>query len=246
MNTSIRSVSKYLLTNIVNFFYPPTCLVCNTLLSTLHPEVCSSCKKSIISDSKKRRRCRRCSINKKVGVCTCRTGWEHAFQSIYALCDFNETTRTVIHNIKYRGMKSTAVAMGELAPHILPDDYFDGYDCMIPVPLYFLRRFSRGYNQAEYFGKGVVNAIKDAPPLVTTILSRKRHTKTQTKLDKTARNKNLNKAFQINPSQKEFLQGKCCILLDDVVTTGATADCCATELLNSGAKEVKVLSIARA
>jgi len=117
-------------------------------------------------------------------------------------------------------------------------------DYIVPVPLHWLRKYKRGYNQAEWFARGIIGD-RNKPVLITSGLYRKRKTRTQVKLDKAERQKNVQGAFGITNSLKQIIKGKDILLVDDVITTGATTAACAETLLEGGCKKVRVLSLAR-
>ncbi len=109
------------------------------------------------------------------------------------------------------------------------------------IPLHKFRLFKRKYNQAVLLAK----ELSKLSNLFYTpfAIKRLRHTIPQAGLSLKQREKNLKKAFRMDG--KEIIKDKVVILIDDVVTTGATARSCSQEILNSGAKEVRVLSLAR-
>jgi ComF family protein len=148
--------------------------------------------------------------------------------------------------VKYGGMSHLAFEIGRLCLPGIPEDYFDGIDYLIAVPLHRMRLRQRGYNQAWWFAKGVIDRREmQGAVLLENVLVRRRNTRTQTKLDKEARKKNLEGAFEVMESGAGLVKDKAIVLVDDVITTGATMAACANELLKAGCKSVKVLSLAR-
>jgi ComF family protein len=148
-----------------------------------------------------------------------------------------------MHNIKYRGKKRLAYDMGYHFANLLPEVFLESFDIAIPIPLYWTRKLSRGYNQAEYFGRGILDGAGSRVSLHADIVKRVRSTGTQTKLDKTSRKQNMSDAFKIVTT--ELLKGKHVLLFDDVVTTGATVNACSRALLAHGCASVKVCALAR-
>jgi len=144
------------------------------------------------------------------------------------------------------GMGRLALDLGRIFGQRVPATFWDSMDVVIPVPLHPLRQLRRGYNQAERFAAGVVTA--EGIPRLTFLpkaLQRRRNTRTQTKLDKQQRTANLRDAFVVHDDAAEELDGKGVVLVDDVVTTGATSGACTLRLLEVGVREVRVLSLAR-
>ncbi|NLE01556.1 MAG: ComF family protein [Fibrobacter sp.] len=149
-----------------------------------------------------------------------------------------------MHNIKYFSKKQLAFYMGELLSETAPEQLFKDIDLIIPIPLHWLRKQKRGYNQAEWFARGIASKIPHIT-LFTTGIVRKKRTKTQVKLHREDRAKNVRNVFQIKETAASFIRGKAVMLVDDVITTGATTGSCTTTLLNAGCSLVKVLSLAR-
>lgn len=149
-----------------------------------------------------------------------------------------------MHEIKYRGKRTLARYMGTFLSKQLPSLFFSSYDIAIPVPLHWLRRRNRGYNQAEWFARGLLEGT-GRPQLKTGILRRTRRTRTQTQLDRSERRENIAGAFAVTGEGKSAIKGKSLLLIDDVITTGATTSAAASVLLKEGCESVTVLSLAR-
>jgi ComF family protein len=116
-------------------------------------------------------------------------------------------------------------------------------DVIVPVPLHVLRLFARRYNQAAMLALGIGKASNKK--VLLQALHRRKRTPSQGTLHRNERKRNVAGAFAVNPAMKKHLQGKAVLLIDDVLTTGATANACAKVLLAAGAKEVRVLALAR-
>lgn len=119
-------------------------------------------------------------------------------------------------------------------------DIFHGAEVIIPIPLHRLRLFKRKYNQAALLAKELSRLSNLV--YMSFAIKRLRNTKSQSGLSLKQREKNLRKAFSMH--NKAVVKNKVIILVDDVVTTGATVRSCAQEILNCGAREVRVLSLA--
>lgn len=120
----------------------------------------------------------------------------------------------------------------------IPND--DRYDAVVPVPLHWKKRWSRGFNQAELLARPV--AKRRGIPVLNA-LCRRKSTEVQASLTMAARRKNVQGAFLARPGAK--LQGKRILLIDDVMTTGATAGACAMALKRAGAASVTLAVLAR-
>ncbi len=116
-------------------------------------------------------------------------------------------------------------------------------DCIVPIPLHWLRRLQRGFNQAELVAKFLA---KDLGIPCITPLRRNRQTGHQARLDAEGRLRNLRRAFCVPPRLAPQIADRTILLIDDVFTTGATLSAAAEVLLASGAREIAVATIARA
>lgn len=114
---------------------------------------------------------------------------------------------------------------------------------IIPIPLHRWRLLRRRYNQAALLAHGLAREIKQI--CIPDLLLRTRATPTQGHMKASERAKNVSKAFAVNPRHAVKLQGRHVVLIDDVLTTGATVRACADALLKAGAASVNVLTIAR-
>lgn len=117
---------------------------------------------------------------------------------------------------------------------------FNDIDCIIPVPLHFIRRMRRGYNQSEQLSQAVAEVFKC--PVLTRNLYRKRYTSTQTHKNRTERRKNMQNVFGIR--HPEQLSGKHILLIDDVITTGATTTSCFLALSQIPDLRISIASLA--
>ncbi len=113
---------------------------------------------------------------------------------------------------------------------------------LIPVPLHRLRLLQRRFNQSALLAKGLSQVT--GVPAAVTALQRTRRTAAQVSLSQEARLENVARAFGVRRSARKAVQGKKIVLIDDVITTGATANACAAALLDAGAARVDVLAIA--
>lgn len=123
---------------------------------------------------------------------------------------------------------------------LLEADYSQTFDLIVPVPLHSSRRKLRGYNQSEEFGKGLAQMLE--VPCDDTYMVRAAKTETQTHKTKLSRWQNVNRIFEvINPAS---ICEKRVLLVDDVVTTGATLEACGDALLRAGCRELSIACIA--
>lgn len=152
--------------------------------------------------------------------------------------------QTLMHEMKYGKMKSVGRLFGREIGSCLATESNIVWDFIIPVPLHKARQRDRMYNQSEFIADGINEKIK-AVVLADGII-RTRFTGTQTKLNKQERKENVKDAFMLNPKYKLDIVDKNIIVVDDVITTGATILECAETLKLAGAGRVWACSAAYA
>jgi len=134
----------------------------------------------------------------------------------------------LIHELKYNNNKEIGIYLGEyMGKNLLQSSRFTNIDYLIPLPLYADKEFSRGYNQAEIICNGASNSMQ-VPIMVKNVI-RQRNTETQTRKHRAERWENVSGSFKV--TNQASLIGKNLLLIDDVITTGATLEACAQVLL---------------
>lgn len=147
----------------------------------------------------------------------------------------------IIHQLKYGGQKEIGSIMGRyMANEMIESGFFSGIDLIIPVPLHKKKQRLRGYNQSEWIAKGV-KAVTGIP-IDTGAVVRLKNTDTQTRKSAVERWENMGGVFQL--TNAEALVGKHVLLIDDVLTTGATTVGCATSLMEVEGIIISVLTLA--
>jgi ComF family protein len=155
------------------------------------------------------------------------------------------TLQSIIHQLKYNGMTSLGVELGRKLGEKLQTQHLErSIDGMIPVPLHSAKLRERGYNQSEHIAKGIRQVM--GIPLYSSLLLRHKYTSSQTQLSAVERKENVGDAFSVNKRDLLDLEGKTFLLVDDVITTGATIDACAKVLTQHGARRVVASSVALA
>ena len=149
-----------------------------------------------------------------------------------ALFFFTKKSRTqhLIHQIKYEDKREVAFELGRLfGQKLVQQPHFQDINYIIPVPMHPKKRIRRGFNQAEVFANGLSEVLQI--PVETSVLKKIKMTESQTKMSRLQRMNNTEDVFQItNPS---LLQGKSILIVDDVMTSGATLESCANVLLEA-------------
>ena len=152
-------------------------------------------------------------------------------------------TQQLIHNLKYTGKRQIGLEVGKwYAEELKEVAWFQSVDLIVPVPLHPKKERLRGYNQSDYFAQGLSEGLKR--PTLKTGLKRLSFTSTQTKKSKLDRFENVLRAFAV--SNPEHLKGKHILLVDDVITTGATLEACGLRILEVPDTKLSILSIALA
>ena len=152
-----------------------------------------------------------------------------------------------IYRMKYEDQPIIARQMGALmAKDLLTKGFFEGIDVLIPVPLSRKRQRQRGYNQSLEIARGVAEVT--ALPVCHHIVGRIHFKGSQTHLSAIDRRENVEGAFRLTPShwwqRKETIEGRHVLLIDDVVTTGATLMACAQELMKAKPRQISILALA--
>jgi ComF family protein len=173
------------------------------------------------------------------GLCgLCRRG-AHGFDAAYSYGFYDGTLRELIHLLKYGRIQTLAAPLGRLMGAALPRDQM--FDAIVPVPMHWRRRWARGFNQSMLLAQAL--ARRTGLP-VWGAARRSRSTPPQAGLTSARRRENMTRAFEVR--KPEPVKGRRILLVDDVLTTGATASACARALKRAGAAHVAVLTVARA
>lgn len=149
-------------------------------------------------------------------------------------------SQKLLHQLKYRNKPEIGEEMGRLYGLTLAlQGYQYEWDVIVPVPLHPLKQKRRGYNQSEAFGRGLSKALNIK---LENLLERKKFTETQTKKSRIQRLDNVDEVFDLKSDAR--IEDLRILLVDDVITTGATLCACANVLLGNGAKHVDLATIA--
>jgi ComF family protein len=160
------------------------------------------------------------------------------FSAAYGYASYEGRVRELIHLFKYSALRPLGKPLGRWLVRAFPRE--TRYDALVPVPLHWWKRFRRGFNQSEDLAREV--SRHTGVPVLAGLKRRKR-TQTQAGLSQSARRRNVVTAFAANP--RVVLAGKRLLIIDDVFTSGATANACATALKKAGASRVDILTLAR-
>ena len=151
--------------------------------------------------------------------------------------------RHILHHLKYGGQKDIGAIMGRyMAAELLESGFFEGVDVILPVPLHKKKQQIRGYNQSEWIARGI--AAVTGISIDTESVVRQKNTDTQTRKSSFERWENVEGIFQLYHA--ESLAGKHILIVDDVLTTGATTVECASCLAEIEGIRISILTLAMA
>lgn len=219
---------------MLNIFFPKVCEACNDVLNDNQSILCLKCRHELpvtnfhFNDSE---------VVKKVLYGRVK------LESATALLHFSKKSivQQLLHNLKYRGHEQISGFLGAwLGAELSEIEKYQGIDVVIPVPLYKTKLRKRGYNQVEKFGMEIAKALH--ADYNDQILIKVKSTKTKVFEGRMSRWKNDGAIFSI--SEIESLKGKHLLLVDDIITTGATIEACAIELLKIDNIKLSVATMA--
>jgi len=231
------------LAGLLDLLYPPRCSVCRLRSGET---LCSRCRLEFTPVPPPF--CLRCACPLSVGAARmcqqCRTG-ETLFAAARSLTLFDGRMRTAIHRLKFGGRRELGPILGELlAVFVRQTDSLGHPELVVAVPLHPARLRERGYNHALLLAQPVARML--GVPLMAEGLVRVGATIPQTVLRREQRWANVFNAFRVPAASGDVVRGRSVLLVDDVLTSGATAAECARTLLLGGATAVYVVTLARA
>jgi ComF family protein len=165
-----------------------------------------------------------------------------AYQRARAAVRYDDIARTLVHSLKYQDRTDLAPAMGRWMARA-GQELLSQADVLVPVPLHWRRGWSRRYNQSGALAR--VISRQSGVKLASEALRRIRPTEQQIGLSRPQRAANVQGAFKVAPERSAEITGRRVVLIDDVLTSGATTDACARALLRAKAAQVDVLVFAR-
>jgi len=212
-----------MLAKISQFIFPERCNICRKPTKLGIYPICKSCKKSLYN-----------SFYKK--------GNNEKEFFLGAAIEFDKTSQKLVHKLKYDRKEILARIIGKTIFQKVLKNNCPKIDIVIPVPIFYKRKMWRGFNQTDFIATELSKLLKCSVNL--TNLQRIKNTQTQTKLNKLERKENMREVFSIlNPI---LFKNKNILIIDDVITTGATIESCRQITLQKGAKNVYTASFARA
>lgn len=206
------------------------CADCQKKLKKITPPVCIKCSKMISYDTADLL-CPDCSV------------YDRTFEMSKSPFSYEGLVKDSIYKFKYYNKPYYYKFFGNYLLNYMDDNNYKGFDYIASVPLHKSKMRTRGYNQSELLAKYLANKL--SIPYVDALKRTKKTTK-QSQQSKEERRKNLKGAFAIkSPLKYETIKNSSVLLVDDVYTTGSTADECSKALINFGVSKVYVITIAR-
>lgn len=220
--------------DILHIFFPATCYHCGKPLVGDEQFLCLNCQLQL-SDTT--------NISMSNNVTEMRLAGRIPLIAGASFMYYEKGTpsQTILHQLKYYGNTKIGYTYGcLLGQRIASSKRFDDVDILIPVPLHRFKKWQRGYNQSEILCKGIATTFPR--PICTNVLYRKSYTKTQTHKNRIQRMENMMNVFATKNT--ELIEGKHILLVDDVITTGATSDACWTALKTIPNLQISIASLA--
>ena len=228
-----QNIVTDLLEGFIGLLYPNVCACCSTGLMRGEKYICSHCMHELpVTNFYKE------LDNPVTQVFWGRVEVEHAMANYF----FRKGNRVqkLIHQIKYQGQKEMGTVLGKEMGKSLADSYFKKTDVIVPVPLHPHKLRKRGYNQSEWIARGVAEMM--GKPVDTKILVRHSSTNSQTRRKRFDRWENVDSGFGLTDAA--VFAGKHILLIDDVITTGATLEACIHAIQVSQNAKVSVATLA--
>jgi ComF family protein len=219
---------------IIDLFFPKVCAGCHSVLMTYESVLCTKCRHELPLtqyhlDPENE------AVKKFYG----KIAIEHASAFLY----FNKKgiVQELIHNLKYKAQEEIGTVLGHWYAEDLKKLQLETpFHALIPVPLHKRKFKERGYNQVTTFGKALAESLDT--PYDDTILYRKTYTKTQSKKNLSGRSENIENIFDVHFSEEHHY--KHFLIVDDVLTTGATLEACSRALLKIPGAKISIVCMA--
>ncbi len=218
--------------DFVDLVFPRCCEACDSSLIGNESTICTTCRIGLPRVGNQ-------NMHQNETIYLMDDRWPVLEVQSFLLFTKRGKVQKLLHALKYRGAKEVGIALGKMyGDEMLSAGNFPQVDLIVPVPLHPRKRRSRGFNQSDAIAEGI--ALSTAVPWSNQYLIRTKFTETQTGKGKLERRENVKNVFAVSGE----MQAKKVLLIDDVLTTGATVEACVIALYESGCEEVFVRTIA--
>lgn len=225
-----------LLKDALHLFYPHQCISCGDDVLHFDKMICNYC-----FDNLPRTQFSSLAENSIDRIFYGRLNLKAAHSEFYF--SKGQLIQSLIHQLKYNGNKEVGVYLGQLmGQSLLMNNRFKEIDFIVPVPMFRQKEIKRGYNQADIIAQGVADAMQI--PIAKDLVQRIQFTSTQTKKDRTERWDNVKNTFMIK--DELLFKNKSILLIDDVITTGATLESCGETILKIPGAILSIATLAYA
>ncbi|MBD2717172.1 ComF family protein [Microvirga sp. STR05] len=230
----MRAAAATILSDFWGLIFPRTCLGCQEPLARGEEHLCTGCRAQLpYTDYHLLPEAENPLARRFWGKLPVR----HALSYLRFLR--RGRVQHLLHQLKYQNQRDVGLALGRWYGHDLARAGLT-FDLIVPVPLHARKLAQRGYNQSDPFAEGLAEALHT--PWHATALRRTSHTDSQTRKNRLQRWQNVAEVFEV--ADPEAVRGKHVLVVDDVLTTGATLEACAAVLLAAGATEASIATIA--
>ena len=220
------------ISDLIDLIFPRTCVVCGELLSPQEKDICINCLSTLPKIEKIHLDEIEKSFWGKVEI-------ERATSFMYY--HKNSPYNNLIHRLKYKNRPDTGDRLAFLAAkEIAESGFFDDIDAIVPLPLSKRKMRQRGYNQCDYIAKGLSRAT--GIPVIKNVVKRLKNNETQTHKSRDERWQNVEGIFAL--SDATLLEGKHILLIDDILTTGATLASCAKSIQEGCQCKISIFTLA--
>src|SRR5690606_608286 len=242
---TVSRIAREVGASLLDLLLPRACVACGRLLdSGDEGPVCGRCWARL--HELRHPRCERCDHPLPHDKCKWTELLPPFVRAARSVCWIpGRTGAPIVHALKYGGWSAVAAGMAERMARLhWPRDVVEERTALVPVPLAPVRERERGYNQSALLARALGARLE--LPVWEHALHRVRATRTQTRLTADERRGNVSGAFRVPETAAADLRGAHLVLVDDVVTTGATLATCAAELFGAGARVLSIVTFGRA
>lgn len=224
--------------SVFQLFYPKVCFACGKPMSKPFKHICLQCRHSL-----PRTEAYEHTENPIQKLFWGRLPLERATSFLYF--QKGGKVQRLIHHFKYKGVKEIGNTLGELAAYELREKgFFEGVDCIVPVPIHKLKLKKRGYNQSHFIAEGIAKVLEI--PADFDLIAKEINTESQTRKGRFKRWQNVDSSFKLQAGKIPNYRAKHILMVDDVLTTGSTLEACGNELLQIPEVKLSLLTMALA